>query len=233
MAVVGLPSLGLAAADELGVDLAKVAVVAPPPPDAWSTVLGALIGSFDVVLFGAPAMVRLGEVRKLTARARERGSVLVHVDTGAAHAQGSTARAGAVSLRSVQRVIDADLRLRVLATRWHGVGEGHGRLQGRQVTVEVSGRRHATSPRQHDLWLPAPSSVPRHLTAPITGADHDREHDGDDRDVYAGSDVDELVAGMAAARRAKIARAAREPLTPVAGGGRMSHAAASAWSEVG
>jgi hypothetical protein len=40
---------------------------------------------------------------------------------------------------------------------WHGVGDGHGHLQGRRATVLSTGRRAATRSVQVDLWLPTPS----------------------------------------------------------------------------
>src|SRR5438552_3797818 len=48
-AIVGFPALGLAAASELGVDLEHVVVVTDPRRQ-WTSVLGALVDSFDVVL---------------------------------------------------------------------------------------------------------------------------------------------------------------------------------------
>jgi hypothetical protein len=72
----------------------------------------------------------------LSARARERGAVLVVLG---APAQGS------------------DVRLRVTNVIWAGMGCGHGHLHARQVEVEVSGRRAAARVQRSVLWLPGPT----------------------------------------------------------------------------
>ena len=70
---------------------------------------------------------------RLVARARQRGTVLV----------GFGGWPG------------AELRLSVEAPVWQGLGDGHGCLRARQVTVRVDGRGSATRPRRYDLSLPA------------------------------------------------------------------------------
>src|SRR5205807_5430750 len=76
-AAVGAPSLGLMAAAELGVDLARFPLVAAPPPAEWPTVVAALLDAIDVVLAWPPPYLRAGHARRLMARARERGAVLM------------------------------------------------------------------------------------------------------------------------------------------------------------
>jgi hypothetical protein len=49
----------------------------------------------------------------------------------------------------------ADLHLAVTSSAWHGLGQGHGRLQARQVEVLVAGRGAATRERRVLLWLPS------------------------------------------------------------------------------
>jgi hypothetical protein len=135
--LVGLPGAGLQAADGAGVALDRVAVVAPPGR-SWATVVGALLDGFDVVV-AAPDRVRPADARRLAARARERGTVLVLAGAGsvAAWPEG------------------ADLRLALAAPEWRGLGRGHGHLERRRVRLEVSGRREASRPRSAELWLPA------------------------------------------------------------------------------
>jgi hypothetical protein len=142
VAAVGLPSLGLAAAAEVGLVLERVVLVEQPPRSAWGSVIAALVGAFDVVLLGAPHRVVGSDARRLIARSRERGSVLVILERTV---PGGTSRPGG---------LEVDLRLRSGAVRWEGLGWGHGRLRARRVTVEVSGRRSANRPRQVTLWLP-------------------------------------------------------------------------------
>src|SRR5688500_18731650 len=75
-AVVGLPSLGAAAAAEAGIDLERLVLV-PSPGAQWATTVAALLDGFDVVLARPTAQVKAGEARRLAARARERRAVIV------------------------------------------------------------------------------------------------------------------------------------------------------------
>jgi hypothetical protein len=134
VALVGLPQLGLAAAAELGVVLDQVAVVADPPPAGWAATVAALIDAFDVVALAPPA-VRPQQARRLAARARERGSVLV-VARGR-HRWGE----------------GPDVRMAVVDHEWRGLGAGHGHLRSRRLTVTATGRRDAARPRRASLWL--------------------------------------------------------------------------------
>src|SRR4051812_12069472 len=69
--VVGVASLGLAAAAELGVDLARLVVVAPPEPGEWATVAATMVDAFDVVLAGPPRRGGAALGRRLQARVRD------------------------------------------------------------------------------------------------------------------------------------------------------------------
>ncbi len=139
-AMVGLPMVGLAAVAEAGISLERVAVIATPPPEQWATAVAALVGAFDLVLIPVPPAARLGEVRRLTARARERGSVLIQLTPFDATGPATT--------------LDADVRLVVTGSRWEGLSRGAGHLRTRRLTVEAVGRRGASRPRRLDLWLP-------------------------------------------------------------------------------
>jgi hypothetical protein len=135
VAVVGIPSLGLAAANEAGLDLERLVLVREPSPASWGSVVAALVGAFDVVLLAPAHRVRAVDARRLAARARERGSVLVQV--------GGPARSN----------LECDLRLTTGRVRWHGLERGHGHLQARRVQVEANGRRRAARSRQIEVWL--------------------------------------------------------------------------------
>jgi hypothetical protein len=145
VAAVGFPSLGLLAAAELGVALDRLVLVADPGGDdegaAWPAVVAALVDAFEVVLVHAQQRVGAADGRRLAARARERGAVLVQV--GASRSTASTWPEG------------ADVALTVVDAAWEGLGEGHGHLRARRVTVEGGGRRDASRPRRAELWLPA------------------------------------------------------------------------------
>jgi hypothetical protein len=139
-AAVGLPSLGLAAAAELGVALERFPLV-PSPGRAtgaggWGWVVAALVDAFDVVLARPPAHLKGADARRLTARARERGAVLVLSGNGWPEA--------------------AEVQLRVASAVWEGVGQGHGRLRARRVEVVAGGRGAAARERRLALWLPHP-----------------------------------------------------------------------------
>ena len=137
---VGLPSLGLAAAAELGVVLERFPLVPSPGrvPGAggWAWVVAALVDAFDVVLARPPAHLKGADARRLTARARERGAVLVVSGSGWPE--------------------PAEVQLTVASAVWEGVGQGHGRLRARKVEVVAGGRGAAARERRVGLWLPHP-----------------------------------------------------------------------------
>jgi NADPH:quinone reductase-like Zn-dependent oxidoreductase len=138
-AAVGTPSLGLAAAEEIGVRLERLALVGRPG-DQWPAVAAALLDGVDVLLLQPPTRVRPAEGSRLAARVRERGSVLVVLETGRAPWPESP-----------------DLRLSVVRSDWEGLGMGHGHLRARRVEVSSTGRRAAVRERRLFLWLPAPA----------------------------------------------------------------------------
>lgn len=135
IAAVGLPSLGLVAADELGIALERLVLVAAPERDAWGTVVAALVDGFDLLVV-APGRsgVKQGDARRLVARARERGTVLVALGTG--------------------WPLAPDVTLRVGSAHWEGIDDGHGYLQARRVVVTRGGRGEAGRPLEVELWLP-------------------------------------------------------------------------------
>ena len=136
VAIVGMPDLGLVAAHELGLALDRCLLVDRLPTGTWGQVVGALVGAVDVVVTAPPARVRAGEARRVTARLRERGTVMVQA--------GGKAPPGA----------PAEVSLAVTGVRWEGLGAGYGRLSARRVSVERTGRGAASRPLAVDLWLP-------------------------------------------------------------------------------
>jgi hypothetical protein len=131
-----MPALGLVAAAELGVDLARLALI-PAPGEQWAVAVAALVDGFDLVLLRPPARVRGADARRLMARVKERGSALVLMDPPGWPES-------------------PDLRLSVGSTGWEGLGAGHGLLTSRRMEVVVSGRRAASRERRRSVWLPAP-----------------------------------------------------------------------------
>ena len=135
-AVVGVPTLGAAAAAELGIALDRLALVPNPGPD-WATVVAALLDGVDIVVAAVPGPVAASVATRLTARARHRGSVLVPYG----------------------RWSGADVTLNAVGAGWHGLGAGRGRLRGRQLTITARGRGAAGVPRRVDAWLPPVSGA--------------------------------------------------------------------------
>ena len=140
VAVLGLVDLGLKAVEEVGVDLERVAVIAEPQRSSWAAVAATLVDAFDMVVVSPGCSVRPVEARRLAARARERGAVLVQVS-------------GAGRGRAGQCPVAADVRLSVTDTMWEGLARGHGHLEARRITIQATGRRRASRPRWADLWL--------------------------------------------------------------------------------
>ena len=138
-AAVGMPALGAVAAAELGLDLARFALVPAAGPQ-WATVTAALLDALDIVMVQPPFRVQSADARRLSARARERGSVLLVMEPGC-------------RARWPER---PGVRVSVQEARWEGLGQGHGRLEARRVETVVDGRGTASRPRRAWLWLPAP-----------------------------------------------------------------------------
>jgi hypothetical protein len=132
VAVIGVPSLGLLAASELGLPLHRLVSVQVDGPQG-AIALGAAVDAFDVVLVN-PSFLRSGDARRVQARARERGSVLLAFGDPCG--------------------LEVDTTLQVATAQWHGLHEGHGSLRVRQVTVVATGRRAAARPRRISIWLP-------------------------------------------------------------------------------
>src|SRR5215218_7130731 len=151
VAAVGLPDLGIVAAAETGIVLERLALVTAPGAQAWPTVVAALLDAIDVVLVRSPPGLPSAQARRLAARARERGAVLVPLGPWPE---------------------PADLRLAVTASTWHGLGQGHGSLHSRVAEVVATGRGAATRERRTLLWLPSPDGTiasAREATTPQVG----------------------------------------------------------------
>jgi hypothetical protein len=132
--VVGSSELGLEAAAAAGVELSRTILV-PDPGDAWLEVTAALIDVLGIVMVRPPARVSEGDAARLSARLRQRGSILVALPT-----------------REGDHWPRCDARLGLGDVDWVGLGSGHGHLRARQATVEV--RRGVGPPSSARLWLP-------------------------------------------------------------------------------
>jgi hypothetical protein len=137
VALVDLPECNLVAASEAGLPLERVACIATG--GQWATAVAATIGAFDLVVVGVGPRVRAADVRRLGARARERGTVIVAV-------HGPERRGMWPDV--------PDLTLTATGSRWAGLGTGHGHLRTRTFDVLAEGRRGFSRPRRAELVLP-------------------------------------------------------------------------------
>ncbi|MBE1498851.1 hypothetical protein H4696_005951 [Amycolatopsis lexingtonensis] len=131
-AVVGMPSLGLAAAAEHGANLSRLALV-PRPAAEFPAVVAALLDGVDVVAVHSETVLP-SVARRLSARARHRGAVLLT----------SGAWPG------------ADVELSCRREAWTGPEEGYGHLRQRRAAIRVHGRGSAARPVSTELLLPGP-----------------------------------------------------------------------------
>jgi len=144
-AAVGLPSLGVRAAIDAGLDHDRL-LLAADPGAAWPQVVAALLDGCDIVLLCPPGRPPAQLRRKLEATARRHGSALLV----AGEWEG------------------AQTRLRVASREWAGIGAGHGRLRARRVQVVAEGRGAGTRPRTAWLWLPGPDGAVTPVADPVS-----------------------------------------------------------------
>lgn len=123
-AIVGMPHVGVLAAARRGIDLSRLALI-PHPGTQAPAVMGAIVDGVDVVIVGEGLAVSDADRRRIAARARERGSVVL----------------------AAQGWAGAHMHLMVERSRWRGLGAGEGRLRERDVTVAVKGRGIAATRR--------------------------------------------------------------------------------------
>jgi hypothetical protein len=112
-------ALGARAASEVGVELDRLAVVPHAPLDRWGAVVAALLDGVTVVVAAVPPRLRLGDARRLVARARERGAVLVALG---------------------EWPVEAAVRIRTEPGTWRGLDRGAGLLEARDLRVEVEAK---------------------------------------------------------------------------------------------
>ena len=122
-------TLGAAAAAAAGVALDRFAVIRSCPVERWSTVVAALLEGVSLVIAEVPRRVAAGDARRLVARARERPSVLVALETGA------------------RWPADAALRLHAVGGVWCGLASGAGLLTCRERSLRVEGQGAAVRAR--------------------------------------------------------------------------------------
>lgn len=175
LAVLGLAGPGWRAATELGVATERIVHIdVDGNADRAADCIAAALDGFDLVLVGPQVRLTASVERRLHARARERGAVLIGVHEGFPDTHRHT-RVGPFATV-------ADLRGATRAEPWQGLGAGTGRLTGRQVEVVIEGKRLPGRRRSTRLWLPGPhgtvTSVAEAVVAPVPFAarSHDDPH---------------------------------------------------------
>jgi hypothetical protein len=139
LAVVGVPTFGLEAAEEFGIPLERVGSVDPGRPgqrtvgESWAELVAATFDGFEVVITKVPQRLNAVLARRVQARMQAHEAVLIIL--------------GSPGPFSVDVELDAG------DPHWEGVAAGTGYLRGRRVAVSSSGRR-VPRPRRVSLWLP-------------------------------------------------------------------------------
>ncbi len=134
--VAGIPDLGVAAAAGMGVQPARLMLVAHPGP-GWPQVVASMLEGCEVVVVRPPARPPAQIRRRLEGALRRGGGVLVV----AGEWEG------------------APVRLRVARRSWAGIGDGYGSLRACRAEVVAAGRGAVARPRRRWLWLPAPDGT--------------------------------------------------------------------------
>jgi hypothetical protein len=145
-AVTGIPEFGVAAAADTGLDPARLLLV-PEPGPGWQQAVASLLDGFDLVVFRPAGRVPAEGRRKLEAAARRHGAVLLVAGDWPG----------------------AQVRLRIAAQEWIGIGCGHGRLRGRRAEVVADGRGDWSLARSRWLWLPGPDGTVAAVTSGMAG----------------------------------------------------------------
>lgn len=147
-AVLGMPELGAEAAAHIGVDLSRLVLV-PDPGPRWLAVASAIAEVIPLVAVRPQGRARDGDVARLSARMRDRGTVLL--------VQGTWPQ--------TEAMIDVE------DPRWSGLGDGYGLLAERELTVTVTSRRFPV-PRRERMLLPAPDGTLASLSRPESQQPH-------------------------------------------------------------
>jgi hypothetical protein len=135
-AVAGIPEFGVAAAADAGLDPARLLLI-PDPGPGWAQVVISLLDGCDLVVLRPPDRPPPQARRKLEAAVRRHGAVLLVAGDWDG----------------------AQVRLRIAAQEWAGIGQGHGRLRGRRAHVVVDGRGGWSRSQARWLWLPDPDGA--------------------------------------------------------------------------
>ena len=143
-AVVGMPDVGVAAAEDMGVNLDRLILI-PSPDQQWLSVVSALIDVVGIVALGVNAVPSDRMLSTLTGRLRERSATLL--------------------VRAAWPRTEA--RIGVDTHAWSGLGAGHGVLHEHRVRVTFTPRLGHTT-RECDLLIDHAGARPDHVHASVT-----------------------------------------------------------------
>jgi len=136
-AFVGTPTVGLEAASELGVTLARVVLVdVDGGSTVWAERVAAAADGFELIVTCPPVGAER-VARRVRQRLQARGVVLLAVSPSAPS-------------------LACDIEISSTAVTWAGIGQGSGYLMARRVSVAVAGRR-VPHRRECELLLPCPN----------------------------------------------------------------------------
>lgn len=156
VAFVGTPAVGLEAASELGVALARVVLVdVDGGSSVWAERIAAAADGFELIVTSPPVGAER-VARRVRQRLQARGAVLLAVSPGTPS-------------------LACDVELSSTAVTWAGIGQGSGCLMARRVVLDVAGRR-VPRRRRCELLLPCPNGRMRMLDSDDA---HDGAHDED------------------------------------------------------
>jgi len=147
-ALVGLHDVAPVAVLEAGLNPERVAFINPGQSARHADVIAALVGAVDLIMVDARLSLRQQEIRRLGARLRECGSVMVVVMPGT----------DPLTLRCTGEIGSAwtaDVALMVEAASWQGPDRGHGHVQSRRISIETLGRGRAAGGRRHVFEFPS------------------------------------------------------------------------------
>jgi hypothetical protein len=111
------------AAWEVGVVVERLTVLRCPDRLVWPKVMSALIDGVRTIYAEIPTGIHDQAIRRLAAMARAQDTALI--------------------LRPIEGTLPAGisfLDVKATGVEWHGVDSGHGRLQGRRVRLELTGK---------------------------------------------------------------------------------------------
>ena len=132
----GIPEFGVLAAADAGLDPARLLLI-PDLGPSWPQAVASLLDGCDLVVLRPPGRPSAQARRKLEAAVRRHGAVLLVAGDWDG----------------------AQVRLRITAQEWTGIGSGHGRLRGRRAQVVADGRGGWSRPQVRWLWLPGPDGA--------------------------------------------------------------------------